>query len=57
MFNFEKLETWQEAINFADLVYELTRNFPDQERFDLTNQMRRAEKLSGLRASLLEHRN
>jgi four helix bundle protein len=42
MFNFEKLETWQEAINFADLVYELTRNSPDQERFGLTNQMRRA---------------
>src|SRR5205809_7726826 len=42
MFNFEKLETWQEAINFADLVYALTRNFPDAERFGLTNQMRRA---------------
>ena len=42
MFNFEKLETWQEAINFADLVYSLTRTFPDQERFGLTNQMRRA---------------
>ncbi len=42
MFNFEKLETWQEAINFADLVYSLTRTFPDVERFGLTNQMRRA---------------
>jgi four helix bundle protein len=42
MFNFEKLETWQDAIAFADLVYELTRNFPDAERFGLTNQMRRA---------------
>jgi len=42
MFNFEKLETWQEAIQFADLVYELTRNFPDQDRFGLTNQMHRA---------------
>ncbi len=42
MFNFEKLETWQKAINFADLVYELTRNFPADERFGLTNQMRRA---------------
>lgn len=42
MFNFEKLETWQEAIGFADLVYAFTRNFPDQERFGLTNQMRRA---------------
>jgi four helix bundle protein len=42
MFNFEKLDTWHEAIAFADLVYQLTRNFPDEERFGLTNQMRRA---------------
>jgi len=42
MFNFEKLETWQKAITFADLVYETTRNFPSDERFGLTNQMRRA---------------
>src|SRR6516164_7481705 len=42
MFNFEKLETWQDAIAFADLVYQLTRKFPDEERFGLTNQMRRA---------------
>jgi hypothetical protein len=42
MFNFEKLEVWQEAINFADSVYAVTRTFPDGERFGLTNQMRRA---------------
>ena len=42
MFNFEKLETWQRAIDFADLVYKLTRGFPADERFGLTNQMRRA---------------
>jgi four helix bundle protein len=42
MFNFEKLETWTEAIAFADLVYSLTRKFPDEERFGLTNQMRRS---------------
>ncbi len=42
MFNFEKLDVWQEAIEFADLVYELTGTFPDDERFGLTNQMRRA---------------
>jgi hypothetical protein len=28
MFNFEKLETWHEAIAFPDLVYQLIRNFP-----------------------------
>jgi four helix bundle protein len=42
MFNFEKLETWQAAISFADLVYVTTRHFPDQEKFGLTNQLRRA---------------
>ena len=42
MFNFEKLETWHKAIAFADLVYEVSRGFPSDERFGLTNQMRRA---------------
>jgi four helix bundle protein len=42
MFNFEKLDVWQEAIQFADLVYQLTGDFPGEERFGLTNQMRRA---------------
>ena len=42
MFNFEKLDVWQEAINFADTIYAVTRKFPDEERFGLTNQMRRA---------------
>lgn len=42
MFNFEKLEVWQKAIDFADLVYSQTRHFPADERFGLTNQMRRA---------------
>ena len=42
MFNFEKLEVWQKAIDFADLIYTDTRSFPSDERFGLTNQMRRA---------------
>lgn len=42
MFNFEKLEVWQKAMSFADLVYTATQRFPDKERFGLTNQMRRA---------------
>jgi four helix bundle protein len=42
MFPFEKLEVWQKAIDFADTVYRLTKAFPDEERFALTSQMRRA---------------
>jgi len=42
MFNFEKLEVWKKAIDFADLVYKQTQSFPLEERFGLTNQLRRA---------------
>jgi four helix bundle protein len=42
MFNFEKLDVWHKAIDFADLVYNKTRAFPSDERFGLTNQLRRA---------------
>ena len=42
MFTFEKLETWHKAIDFADLVYSVTKDFPGDERFGLTSQMRRA---------------
>jgi four helix bundle protein len=42
MFNFEKLDAWQVAIEFADMIYAATRSFPADERFGLTNQMRRA---------------
>ena len=42
MFNFEKLDVWQKAIVFADSIYFSTRDFPAEEWFGLTNQMRRA---------------
>ena len=42
MFNFERLDVWQKAIVFAGTVYSLTRDFPADERFGLTNQVRRA---------------
>lgn len=42
MFNFEKLEVWKNAISLADIVYAATKAFPADERFGLTNQMRRA---------------
>jgi four helix bundle protein len=42
MFSFEKLDVWRKAIDFADLIYQETRAFPAEERFGLTNQLRRA---------------
>jgi hypothetical protein len=38
MFNFEKLEVWRKAIDFADLVYRETCGFPADERFGLNSQ-------------------
>ena len=42
MFRFEELQVWQKAVEFADRVYGVTRGFPNDERFGLTSQMRRA---------------
>lgn len=42
MFRFEKLEVWNNAVDFAGFVYDATRPFPPDERFGLTSQMRRA---------------
>jgi len=42
MFNFERLQVWKKSIDFADMDYRVTRAFPDDERFGLTSQMRRA---------------
>ena len=50
MFNFEKLETWHEAIAFADLVYQLTRKFPYQQVYQAAEKQSRM--ISGLKRSL-----
>ncbi len=42
MFNFEKLEVWRRSISYADTIYRNTRDFPAEEHFGLTNQIRRA---------------
>lgn len=41
-YSFEKLECWQHARKLAVWTYEMTRNFPKEERFGLISQMRRA---------------
>ncbi len=41
-FNFEKLDVWRRAVDFAAFVYDCTKTFPAEERFGITSQMRRA---------------
>lgn len=41
-FRFEKLTVWQDAREFTKYIYRVTRDFPTDEKFGLTNQIRRA---------------
>ena len=41
-FYFEKLEVWKDAIQLTKEVYKLSRKFPDDEKFGIISQIRRA---------------
>jgi len=41
-FPFEKLEIWQLSIDLSVEIYNKTKNFPSEEKFGVTNQIRRA---------------
>ena len=40
--SFEDLIIWREARKFANSIYQLTKNFPQEELYGLTSQIRRA---------------
>jgi len=39
---YENLKIWQEAMDLAEIVYGLIKQFPDYEKFDLASQIRRS---------------
>lgn len=39
---FEELKCWQMAREYRKAIYKITKSFPKEERFGLTNQLRRA---------------
>lgn len=41
-FDFENLEIWNKSVDFSRDVYMLTKSFPDEERYGLKSQLRRA---------------
>ena len=41
-FTFQNIFAWQRAHDFTLLVYQVTKHFPEDERFGLTSQFRRA---------------
>jgi len=42
LFSFEKLDVWKLSMTLTKSVYKLTKVFPDEEKFGLTSQIRRA---------------
>ncbi len=40
-FKFEKLKVWQESVDLSGLVIDVTLNFPKQELYILTSQIKR----------------
>ena len=41
-FSFERLDVWNKSRFLTKNIYHLTRNFPDEEKFGITSQLRRA---------------
>ncbi len=42
MHKYKDLKVWQKAVELTKLIYEITKVFPTEEKFGLTNQIRRA---------------
>lgn len=42
MHRFKELEIWKRSKMFCSMIYDITSNFPESEKFGLTNQLRRA---------------
>ncbi|MBS1512395.1 MAG: four helix bundle protein [Bacteroidetes bacterium] len=42
IYSFEKLECWQHARQLAVWMYRVTQGFPQEEKFGMVSQMRRA---------------
>ena len=40
--NYKDLLAWQKAMDLVEMVYTLTKQFPSEERYGLTSQLRRA---------------
>jgi len=42
LFPFEKLDVWKLSMKLTKSIYELTKAFPNEEKFGLTSQIQRA---------------
>jgi four helix bundle protein len=42
VYSFEKLEVWKESKKLTKIIYQITLRYPENEKFGLTSQLRRA---------------
>lgn len=42
MRNFRELRVWRDSVDYATLVYQITKHFPADEQYGLTRQVRRS---------------
>jgi four helix bundle protein len=42
MHNYKKLIVWQKAVELSVVIYNITKNFPDDEKFGMTMQSRKS---------------
>jgi four helix bundle protein len=40
--NFKNLKVWQKSVDLAVKIYHITKEFPSEEKFGMSSQMRRA---------------
>ena len=50
-FKFEKLTIWQDSMSYGEKIFKLSFNFPKDEIFNLTSQIRRASDSIALNIS------
>ena len=50
-FKFEKLTIWQDSMDFGEKIFKISINFPKEETFNLTSQIRRASDSIALNIS------
>lgn len=50
-FKFENLIIWQKAMDFGEMVFDASKNFPKEETYNLISQARRAADSIGLNIS------
>jgi len=42
MYSYKELEVWKQSIVLVELIYQLTKNFPEEEKSSLSSQLQRS---------------